>query len=305
MTGPEGWPALPYEAWKDTRETLNLWFQVVGKVKLALNPPENHWWHVTFALTARGLTTGVIPYHNGILEVQFDFLDHKLSVLTHGGGLKTLRLVPQSVAGFYRQFMGCLEDLGIRVAINTLPSEVKNPVRCDQDEVHASYDGEYSRRFWQILLQTAMVLKRHRSRFIGKVSPVHFFWGGFDLALTFFSGRRAPERPQADTITREAYSHEVISCGFWPGNQDFPEPAFYVYAAPEPDGFSRAAAKPAAAFYNKGLGEFLLRYDDLRAEARPEAALLDFFSSTYEAGTRLGGWDCASLERPAPADTVA
>ena len=299
-SGP--WPALPYEAWKDTCETLHLWTQVVGKVKLALNPPENHWWHVSLALAARGLTTGPILFRQGIFEVQLDFIDHNLFVLTSDGGIKALPLVPRSVAGFYREFMDCLRGLGIEVSINPLPSEIKSPIPCDQDEEHASYDPEYSGRFWRILVRTASVMKRHRSRFIGKASPVHFFWGAFDLALSFFSGRRAPERPNADSMTREGYSHEVISCGFWPGNESFPEPVFYAYISPEPPGFRSVPVVPSAAFYSEQLGEYLLRYDDLRSADRPEEALLDFYRSTYEAAARLGKWDLESLERSDAAD---
>jgi Family of unknown function (DUF5996) len=292
------WPTLAYEAWKETCETLHLWLQVVGKVKLALNPQENHWWHVTFGLSVRGLTTGPIPYRGRTFEVQFDFIENNLHILTSEGANKTIALVPRSVAGFYREFMQCLRALGIEVRINTLPSEVKSPIPCDQDEEHASYDPVYAGRFWLILRQTAIVLKRHRSRFIGKCSPVHFFWGGFDLALTFFSGRRAPDRPGADRITREGYSHEVISCGFWPGGETFPAAAFYAYASPQPAGFASAPVLPSAASYNDQLGEFLLRYDDMRTADRPEQALLDFFSSTYEAGANLAAWDRQSLERP-------
>ncbi len=298
---PDSWPALPYMEWKDTCETLHLWTQIVGKVKLALCPPENHWWHVTFSVTPRGLGTGPIPWvgpRSRIFEIQFDFIDHELLILASDGARKTIPLVPRSVASFYREFMECLAALGIGVRINPLPSEIPSPIRCDQDEQHASYDPAQAGRFWQVLLRAAMVLRRHRSRFIGKTSPVHFFWGGFDLALTFFSGRRAPERPGADMITREGYSHEVISCGFWPGGESLPEPAFYAYAAPEPAGFKGASVLPQSAFYHPRLGEFLLRYDDMRAAADPEQALLDFCRSTYEAGANLAGWERAALERP-------
>lgn len=298
--GADEWPALPYEMWKDTCETLHMWTQVVGKVKLALNPPENHWWHVSLGLAARGLTTGPIPYRSRTFEVQFDFIDHDLHILTSDGQVKTLPLVPRSVADFYREFMGSLRALGIEVVINTLPSEVKSPIPCDQDEEHASYDPDYSGRFWRILARTASILKRHRSRFIGKASPIHFFWGSFDLALSFFSGRRAPERPNADQMTREAYSHEVISCGFWPGNETFPAPAFYAYISPEPPGFQNASGLPAATFYSREFGEFLLPYDDVRSADRPGQELFDFFQGTYEAGVRLAKWDRESLERAVP-----
>jgi hypothetical protein len=297
----EKWPALPYVAWKDTSETLHLWTQIVGKVKLALSPIENHWWHVTLFLTARGLTTGPVPGnggHGGSFEVQFDFIDHQLFVLASNGGRKTIPLIPRFVAQFYLEFMECLRALEIEVTINTLPSEIRSPIPCDQDEEHASYDAEYANRFCRVLLQTADVLRRHRSRFIGKCSPIHFFWGSFDLALSFFSGRRAPERKGADRMTREAYSHEVISCGFWPGSDVFPEPAFYAYASPGPPGFKGASILPPTAFYHPQLGEFLLRYDDMRAAEDPAQALLDFCRGTYEAGADLGKWDREVLERP-------
>lgn len=303
---PERWPALPYTSWKDTCETLHLWTQIVGKVKLALNPEENHWWHVSFSVTATGLSTGPIPWNGPrrrIFEIRFDFVDHELLILCSDGALKAIPLVPRSVAWFYQELMECLAALEIGVTINPLPSEIPSPIPCDTDEKHASYDPVSANRFWRILLETVTVLRRHRSRFIGKSSPVHFFWGGFDLALTFFSGRRAPERAGADRITREGYSHEVISCGFWPGGESFPEPAFYAYVAPEPAGLKGAAVLPAAAFYHAQLNEFLLRYDDMRAADDPEQALLDFCRTTYEAGATLAGWDRAALERPAGKNT--
>jgi hypothetical protein len=296
----ERWPALPHEAWKATYETLHLWTQIVGKVKLALSPPENHWWHVTLLPTARGLTTGPIPWNGQegrVFDVQFDFIDHALFIHASDGSLRTMPLVPRSVASFYGEFMECLRALGINVTINPIPSEMENPVRCDQDEKHASYDPEFSNRFWRILVETAIVFKRHRSRFIGKTSPVHFFWGSFDLALTFFSGRPAPDRAGADHMTREAYSHEVISCGFWPGSDAFPRPAFYSYAAPEPPGLASAPILPPGAGYDPRMKEFLLSYDQMRAEERPEEALLAFCRSTYEAAANLGKWDRSALER--------
>jgi hypothetical protein len=291
------WPELPYAAWRETCETLHLWTQIAGKVRLALSPPVNHWWHVPFYVTARGLTTSPIPYRGESFEVVFDFLDHNLYIQTSSGALKAMPLIPRSVAAFYREFMACLHALGIEVTINPLPSEIPNPVRCDEDELHASYDPVYARRFWRVLVQTDLALKRYRSFFLGKSSPVHFFWGSFDLALTFFSGRRAPERAGADVLTAEAYSHEVISCGFWPGNAGFPHPAFYSYTAPAPVGLERAAILPEAACYNQQLGEFLLLYDDLRTTSVPEQVLLDFFRTTYEAGATLAGWNRDLLER--------
>ena len=293
----ESWPALPLEAWRDTCQTLHLWTQIVGKVRMELSPPVNHWWHVTLYVTPRGLTTSLIPYQGGTFEVTFDFIDHHLRILTSEGTVKVLPLIPRSVAAFYREFMACLQALGIEVTINTLPSEIRNPFRCDEDEVHASYDPVYVHRFWRILVQTDTVLQRYRSPFLGKSSPVHFFWGSFDLALTVFSGRGAPERQGADRITQEAYSHEEISCGFWPGDERFPTPAFYSYTYPEPPGLGTTSILPAAAFYSQELGEFFLRYDDVRSASSPEQALLEFFQSTYEAGATLGQWDREALER--------
>ncbi len=297
MDRAELWPALPYQAWKETYETLHMWTQIVGKVRMELSPFLNHWWHVTMYVTPRGLTTSAIPYRGGSFEVTFDFLEHNLYICTSEGTTKALPLIPRSVASFYREFMDCLHALGIQVTINTLPSEVQSPIRCDIDEVHASYDPVYAQRFWRILTQTATVMQRFRSPFVGKSSPVHFFWGSFDLAVTLFSGRRAPERPGADRMTREAMSHEEISCGFWPGNDSFPTPAFYAYTSPEPPGLPTVAIRPPEAFYSHELGEFLLRYEDVRNASSPEEALLAFFQSAYEAGATLGQWDREALER--------
>jgi hypothetical protein len=296
--GPaERWPALPYEAWRDSCQTLHMWTQIVGKVRMELSPFLNHWWHVTFYVTPRGLTTSSIPSQGGIFDVTFDFVEHTLSIRTSEGSTRALPLIPQSVAAFYREFMACLHALGIEVTINPLPCEVSNPIRCDVDEVHASYDPVSAQRFWRILVQTEAVLRRYRSPFLGKSSPVHFFWGSFDLALTLFSGRRAPERPEADRITREAYSHEVISCGFWPGDERFPLPAFYSYTAPLPPGLPTASIRPQEAFYHQEMGLFLLRYDDMRTASSPEQTLLEFFQSTYQAGAQLAQWDRQALER--------
>src|SRR6266702_128249 len=251
----ELWPPLPYEAWKDTYDTLHMWTQIVGKVRMELTPLVNHWWNVPFYLTARGLTTSPIPYRSRTFEVDFYFIDHNLFIQTSEGTSKAISLIPRSVADFYREFMEALRSVNINVIINTLPSEVTNPIRCDEDFVHASYDPEYARRFWRILVQSDKVFKAFRSQFIGKSSPVHFFWGSFDLAVTRFSGRRAPERPGADRMTREAYSHEEISCGFWPGDDRFPAPAFYAYTYPGPPGLPTASIRPAEAFYSQELGE--------------------------------------------------
>ena len=291
------WPALPYEAWRDTCQTLHMWTQIVGKVRMEMSPFVNHWWHVTLYVTPRGLGTSAIPYDRGTFEITFDFVEHNLFIRTSEGTTKALPLIPRSVAAFYREFMTSLHALGIKVSINPLPSEVQNPIRCDEDEVHASYDPVYAERFWRILVQTEAIMQRYRSAFLGKSSPIHFFWGSFDLALTLFSGRRAPERPGADRMTREAYSHEVISCGFWPGDDRFPDPAYYSYTAPEPPGLATAAIRPQEAFYSQEMGLFLLRYDDVRAVSSPEQALLEFFQSAYEAGTTLAHWDREALER--------
>jgi hypothetical protein len=293
----ERWPALPYEAWRDACQTLHLWTQIVGKVRMEFSPFLNHWWHVTLYVTPRGLTTSAIPYQGGTFEVAFDFVEHNLSIRTSEGTTKALPLIRRSVAAFYRECMACLHALGIEVTINPLPSEVQNPIRCDVDEVHASYDPVYAQRFWRILVQTDAVLQRYRAPFLGKSSPIHFFWGSFDLALTLFSGRRAPARPGADRMTREAYSHEVISCGFWPGDDRFPAPAFYSYISPEPPGLPTASIRPEEAFYSQELGLFLLRYEDVRTASSPELALLEFFQSTYETRAQLAQWDHAALER--------
>lgn len=293
------WPALPYEEWRDTCQTLHLWTQVVGKVRMELSPFLNHWWHVALYVTSRGLTTSAIPYRGGIFEVTFDFVEHNLFIHTSEGTTKSLPLIPRSVASFYREFMDCLHALGIEVSINPLPNEVPSPIRCDEDEIHASYDPVYAQRFWHLLVQTETVLRHYRSHFLGKSSPVHFFWGSFDLTVTLFSGRRAPERPGVDHITREAYSHEEISCGFWPGSDNFSAPAFYSYTYPAPPGIATASLRPREAFYSQELGEFVLRYDDLRAASSPEQTLLEFFQSTYEAGATLAQWDRGLLERKA------
>jgi hypothetical protein len=290
------WPELPLEVWQDTNATLHMWTQIVGKVRLALSPRINHWWEVPLYVNARGLTTSAIPYGDGIFEIQFDFIDHKLSIQTSWGSSKTLPLKPQSVADFYKAFMDALRSLGIEVIIWTTPCEVPNPVPFNSDTQHASYDPEYAHRLWQILILCDSVFREFRARFIGKDSPVHFFWGSFDLCVTRFSGRRAPERPGADAVTREAYSHEVISAGFWPG-AGFKGPAFYAYAAPEPSGFSSQKVEPAEAFYHPEMKEFLLMYDDVRRAASPKRSLLSFLQSTYEAGANLAHWERKELER--------
>lgn len=292
----ECWPALSLASWKDTYATLHMWTQIVGKVRLQLTPLVNHWWNVPLYVTPRGLTTSRIPYGEQAFELRFDFLNHTLVLGTSDGILKTLPLQPRSVADFYREFMEMLGSAGIKVKIWRMPVEIPNPIPFDEDHVHASYDAASVERFWRILLTVDAVFTQFRSRFIGKSSPVHFFWGSFDLAVSRFSGRRAPERPGADAMTREAYSHEVSSVGFWPGSGDVKEAAFYSYIVPQPAGFSEGKVRPEAAYYDKQLGEFLLLYEDVRKAASPTTSLLDFCQSTYEAGARLGNWDRA-LER--------
>jgi Family of unknown function (DUF5996) len=291
------WPALPIDAWADTCATLHMWTQIVGKVRLALAPPINHWWHVTFGVTPRGLTTHVMPYAGGFFEMQFDFIDHRLRVETSDGRSRTLALAPQSVSEFYARVLGLLRELGITVRIWPMPVEVPSPVRFDRDHDHKSYDSEWVTQWWRVLSQADDVLREFRGEFIGKSSPVHFFWGSFDLAVTRFSGRRAPEREGADRVTREAYSHEVSSVGFWPGSAGVSDAVFYAYAAPEPPGFKTAKVAPPAAFYSRELGEFILKYEDMRTAPSPRAALLDFARSTYEAGASLAEWDRSALER--------
>jgi Family of unknown function (DUF5996) len=278
-----------------------MWTQIVGKVRLALTPLINHWWNVPLYVTSRGLTTSRIPYGNKAFELWFDFLSHQLVLETNEGTVKKLQLAPRSVADFYQEFMGILRSANIEVKIWPMPVEIPNPIAFYQDRLHASYDAKSVEKFWRILLSVDSVFTQFRSEFIGKSSPVHFFWGSFDLAVTRFSGRRAPERPGADPITREAYSHEVSSVGFWPGSGDVNDAAFYSYAAPEPAGFKTTTARPRAASYQKDLGEFLLMYEDVRTAKSPSQALLDFCRSTYEAAANLGSWNRAELERsPAP-----
>ena len=283
--------------WQDTYDTLHMWSQIVGKVRLALSPKVNHWWEVPLYVSAVGLTTSPIPYAGGVFEVQFDFIHHRLDIMTSHSATKTIALEPRSVADFYREFMASLASLGIEVEIWKMPVEIPNPVPFDQDTQHASYDPEYANRFWRILVSCDAIFKEFRAGFIGKASPSHFFWGSFDLAVTRFSGRRAPERQGADPITREAYSHEVISAGWWPGGGDIQGAAFYTYAAPEPAGFAQHPLRPAQAFYHPQLKEFLLMYDDVRQSDSPRATLLEFLQSTYDAGADLGKWDRKELER--------
>jgi hypothetical protein len=303
------WPELPLDEWQDTYATLHMWTQIVGKIRLAQTPLVNHWWNVPLYVTARGLTTSAMPYEDRTFQIDFDFIDHQLIIKCDDGATEAIALVPRSVADFYREVMRALRVLGIEVKIWPVPVEVQDPIPFEQDDKNASYDAEYANRFWRILVQIDRVFTEFRSRFIGKSSPAHFFWGSFDHAVTRFSGRRAPEREGADKITREAYSHEVISHGFWPGmrasgpvERDKSDgliyaPAFYAYAAPEPPGLSKEPIRPQQAFYSTAMKEFILLYDDVRQAASPEDALMEFLQSTYEAGARLAGWDRAELER--------
>ena len=292
----ECWPALRLDPWRDTYATLHMWTQIAGKIRMRLTPLVNHWWNVPLYVTARGLTTSCIPYEDRSFELRFDFLRHRLVLETSDDLVKTLPLEPRSVADFYRECFEMLESAGIDVEIWPMPVEIPNPIRFDQDQEHASYDPEAVGRFWRILLSVDAVFQQFRARFVGKCSPVHFFWGSFDLAVTRFSGRKAPPREGADSITREAYSHEVSSVGFWPG-AGIAGPAFYSYMAPSPQGFSDANVLPAAAHFDSALGEFIVMYDDIRAAASPSNALLEFCQSTYEAGAKGANWDRDSLER--------
>ena len=296
------WPELAYTKWRDTAVTLHMWTQIVGKVRLALTPWINHGWHVALYVTARGLGTSPIPVGREILELEFDFIAHRLVVRTSQGEEQALALEPQSVADFHRRLMGLLHALGIDVSIKEMPNEVPDPVPFSKDHSHRSYDAAASHAFWRVLVQADRIFKHFRSGYLGKVSPVHFFWGSFDLAVTRFSGRPAPLHPGGvpglpDAVTREAYSHEVSSAGFWPGSDAFPQAAFYSYAYPEPSGFRNRAVTPGAYFDTK-LGEYLLPYDTVRCAADPDAMLLDFLSSTYLAAAETGRWDRAQLECP-------
>jgi Family of unknown function (DUF5996) len=297
----EPWPSLPLEAWAETHETLHLWTQIAGKVRLAQTPWANHSWHVPLYVTGRGLTTSPIPHGFRTFQIDFDFIAHRLILQSSDGGTGGFALEPQSVARFYARLMEEMGKLGLHVEIYRKPNEVADPIPFDQDEIHQSYDPEYANRFWRILVQADRVFKEFRSRFIGKCSPVHFFWGAPDLAVTRFSGRPAPEHPGGipnlpDRVAREAYSHEVSSCGFWAGGGAIPYAAFYSYAYPEPDGFAAAPVKPDAAFYSADLREFILPYDAVRQSESPDRTLLDFLQSTYEAAANLAKWDRASLE---------
>jgi hypothetical protein len=291
------WPALPWSEWADTANTLHMWTQIVGKTRLALTPLQNHWWNVPLYVTARGLGTSAMACGDDVLDIEFDFVGHLLHMRLGSGRDHVLPLRAQTVADFYREYMDCLKELGVEVEIWPMPVEVANPVRFDLDTEHKSYDPEYAHRFWQVLVHAEKVFRGWGTGFLGKVSPVHFFWGSFDLAVTRFSGRLAPPREGADSIQREAYSHEVISAGFWPGNGGYGAAAFYCYAAPVPEGLAEAKVRPAAAGWDKALGEFIFKYDAVLAEASPEAALMEFVESAYAAAADAAKWDRATLER--------
>jgi hypothetical protein len=298
----EPWPSLPFDAWKDTCATLHMWTQIVGKVRLVRTPWVNHSWHVTLYVTARGLTTSLIPFGTRALQMDFDFVDHRLVMQTSDDTMRTVELRPRSVASFYAEVMAHLADLGMAVKIHRTPNEVPDAVPFDRDHAHASYDPEYANRFWRLLVQADRVFTTFRARFIGKCSPVHFFWGSFDLAVTRFSGRTAPPHPGGvpnfpDWVAREAYSHEVSSCGFWPGGPTFPTPVFYTYAYPVPAGFGQAPIRPEGAAFDPTLGEFVLPLDVVRRAPSPDDALLEFLQSGYEAAADLAAWDRAALER--------
>lgn len=294
------WPQLPYEAWKDTYATLHMWTQIIGKIKLKLSPMINHWWQVAFYITSRGFTTSPMPFGSIYCQIDFDFIDHKILFMTDNGNSCSIQLKARSVADFYHAAMEALNSLGIDAPIWTTPVEVSERIPFEQDDSHTAYDPEYAQRHWKVLVQVDRVFKEFRSRFIGKVSPVHFFWGAFDMAVTRFSGRRAPVHPGVPNVARrvmvEAYSHEVSSCGFWPG-AGLGEPAFYAYAYPEPEGFKEYSVQPEEAYYNKTVGEFLLPYEAVRTADLPDEKLLPFLQSTYEAAAVLSKWDRELLER--------
>lgn len=293
------WPRLMLPEWQDTLDTLHMWMQIVGKTRLALAPAENHWWHVVLYVSARGLNTSAIPYGTRSFDVEFDFIDHRLVARTSGGATRSIALRPQAVADFYREYIDMLETLGINVKIWPVPVEVATAIPFVEDRRHASYDADQVRRFFHMLLHANRILARFKGRFLGKTSPVHFFWGAVDLALTRFSGRRAPEAKNADRMMREAMSHEEMSFGFWPGSGTVAEPAFYAYMRPEPSSLATTSVRPVAASYNGELADFILPYEAVRSLSSPDGVVLDFFQSVYDAGADQGGWDRATLDRPA------
>jgi hypothetical protein len=299
----QAWPALPLEPWAESCATLHMWAQIVGKIRLRYSAPINHGWHSTLYVTARGLTTSPIPYGLRTFQIDFDFIDHALIIAVSDGRTARVVLEPQTVAAFYRGVMGALGGLDLDIRIHSSPNEVAEPIRFDRDEIHRSYDADAVNRFWRVLVQSDRVFKQFRSGFLGKCSPVHLFWGALDLAVTRFSGRTAPEHPGGiphlpDRVTREAYSHEVSSCGFWAGGGPIAYPAYYAYAYPEPGGFAAATIAPQQAFYSTDLHEFVLPYDAVRASADPDRTLLEFLQSTYVAAADLAKWDRSALESP-------
>jgi hypothetical protein len=296
--GTDVWPSLPLEEWRDSQATLHMCAQIVGKTRLALAPMENHWWQVPLYVTSRGLTTTPIPYGTRTFQIDFDFIDHDLTVLVSDGATRHIALRPRAVAEFYAEYAQTLAGLALAVRIWPVPVEVEHPVPFAEDRQHAAYDSAAVNRFWRALVQADRVLKRFRGRFLGKSSPVHFFWGSFDLALTRFSGRRAPVREGADRMMREATSHEEFSAGFWPGSGAVQLPAFYAYAAPEPPGFREASIRPHGAWYSREISNFVLPYENVRTAASPDQLVLDFLQSTYDATAELAGWDRAALDRP-------
>jgi hypothetical protein len=293
----DGWAALPYDAWKDTYATLHMWTQIVGKIALARVPPLNHSWGAALRVDPRGLRTRLLSHGRRSFTLAFDFLDHQLVIETQDGARRTIPLAPRSVADFYRDVMATLDAMGLPVRIWSMPVEVPDPIRFEEDTVHHSYDAEYVARWWSTLVQVHQVFTACRSTFIGKCSPVHFFWGAFDLAVTRFSGRPAPPR-EGPAFMREAYSHEVISHGFWPGGAPLPEPVFYAYAVPEPAGLKTAAIRPEAAYYHAELGEFILPYESVRTAPSPPAAIAAFVESTYDRAATLAGWNRPALDVP-------
>ncbi len=295
----ELWPTLPLAEWQETHDTLHMWMQMVGKTRLALAPKQNHWWHVPLYVSARGLTTTPIPYGARAFEVELDFIDHRLRVETSEGATRAVALRPQAVADFYREYLSALAGLGIAVRLWPVPVEVERAIPFLDDRLHASYDPAHAHRFFQVLSHADRITKRFQGRFLGKSSPVHFFWGAFDLALTRFSGRRAPEPAASEwSVLREANSHEEISVGFWPGSATVAEPAFYAYARPEPAGLASMSIRPPAAFYSPELADFILPYEAVRSAPSPDDTVLDFYQGAYDAAADLAHWDRAALDRP-------
>jgi hypothetical protein len=302
QTSSQPWPALPYDAWRETCSTLHMWTQIVGKIKLELSPFLNEWWQVTLHQNSRGMTTGLIPWHGTTFQMDFDFIDHQLFINTSTGQVERIALEPRSVADFYHEILARLASIGIEVKINPMPTEVPDPVSCDVNHADCSYDAEYVNRWRRIQLQTELVMQHFRSPFVGKSSPIHFFWGSFDLNHTRFSGRKAPDMPGAPRFMQLAEDQENFSIGFWPGNPNYTgqtlgAPAFFAYIFPAPDGFAAATVKPAQAYYHAALGNFILRYDDVRHLPTPEDAILEFYQSVYEAAANLAGWNRGALER--------